>query len=57
MEKELHPKVQKLLDKSKQIKGKTLTGSSPDQVEIYSFKNQLGTKETTPISSYSSPKA
>ena len=35
MNKKLHPKVEKILDVSKSLKGKTLTGQEPNQVEIY----------------------
>lgn len=35
MDNKIHPKVQKLLDKSKFIGGKTLTGQPADEIKVY----------------------
>lgn len=50
MDKVLHPKAQKLLDKSKSIKGRTLTGQPADQIEIYGigYKNKQSKKLVNP---------
>jgi len=53
MENKINPKVQKILDKSKIMKGKTMTGEPADEVEIYSRNN---VKDESPVSNTHSQK-
>lgn len=44
MEKQLHPKVEKILNVSKALKGKTLTGQDPNEIQVYGSNPSVNKK-------------